>query len=274
MEYQEREKEIRRLHEALRGGDSVPEDECVRLVEAYSNSLATSAESAAYHLFWAIAPICALRPEVEERLLEIPVWALMNHLYDNGELAAGWLRHNLAAEGEKAFMRPGPDGLAWLAALSGQPERLQMVFDRIERETTEQNTRELLDDLAPDSALPRERIHIRWELTEEVLAETAALVLFFLSPRDEENHAAFRALTAVLARVDPEGALRLLVLDLPPYLRPAEFRHPEMADRWFDIGQAEPQTYWVWRGHPIGSVGRGVTDEEAYASGVAELLRA
>jgi hypothetical protein len=269
---EEAQRQLADLHTALRHGDtSITDHDLCSAVAQLDEALAwrVNAESAAVYLFAAIAPICRQRPHLTDDLLPYAFQALMEYAYDDAAGVVAWIGQNL--ETLSRFGSLTPEDIAWMQGLMHQPAPIQHLLDRLNQDLEQAAIAQMLDDFAPHSAIPRERIHVRLEWNDRLLQKAAGCLLFFTSV-PKETLLSFRVLTQVLAATDPTGKLPLLVLDVHPWLRPAQFRHPEMQARWFYCGTEEPQTFWVYHGQVLTSVGMGIIDYHAFEQPTQELM--
>jgi hypothetical protein len=120
--------------------------------------------------------------------------------------------------------------------------------------------------LAARSQMPADRILYYEEADESLLAEIACGVLFVMAFWSGPSVEAFMKLTEELARLDPEGKLRLVVVDtdglpdLPSSL--------DLLDRRGGYGE----TAWVKEGSVIRSVVSWRAEPDCFAANTAALL--
>lgn len=122
-----------------------------------------------------------------------------------------------------------------------------------------------LRSLAKYSKLPIERIDYRPDADETNIAEIERGILFLMAFWSGPSVTAFKKLTEAVARIDTEGELELVVVDVDG--SPALYKVPEFLGKVHGKGE----TAWVRDGKIVATSGFGL-NTDCYAPNTFALL--
>lgn len=109
--------------------DGVSDLDVRTVIRDIDGHLQTNCDSAAQHLFFAIAPICTAKPHLAGELLVHAVRPLYYLGVETSAEATDWVRHFLAKK--QSYMAPSGAGRRWLEDLLLDPSPLQVALSEV-----------------------------------------------------------------------------------------------------------------------------------------------
>lgn len=267
------------LHEQVRRDASISDAQVLSEVAAIGEA-EYSQSASGWAAFWfdTIIPIGYHRPHLTVKLLHLPLRSLHAMGCDHVDGIISWIQDTYLGQSP-----PDPER-EWLKNVAESPQVIEASLDQVEDELADEHGKWVLEELAPCSQVPPQRLTVSsdepydaesftWQDEDpesswveatrddesELWEEISLGVVFFVEEIDDWEKDNFQGLTQAVQQLDPQGTLEIHVVGLAHF--------PLFAD-----ASKPSQTLWVRDGEVVAHAPVGRVDFLVFRQNTEKLM--